>query len=101
MRGPEDLTPILNPPPHPPAAATATTGESALAAAGYIPTVAAVAGARGGRQPAAVTGHFAPQPRPPAQQADPFAGMSEEDRLAVQAAMAEMDHEERAVRESG
>ena len=106
VRGPEDQTPILTPPLHPPSAAT--TGDAALAAAGYIPS-AEVANSRstGGRGGAPLgagapaAGQRQRQQQPVLPEADPFAGMTEEDKLAVQAAMAEMDQEERAFRESG
>lgn len=93
VRSPDEQAPILTPPTayQPPtvllsgAAPPAGTAAATAAAAGL-----AHAGARGGGGDAAA-----------GEGADPFAGMSAEDRAAVQAAMAEMEEEERAVRESG
>uniref|UniRef100_A0A7R9YTW7 VHS domain-containing protein n=1 Tax=Chlamydomonas euryale TaxID=1486919 RepID=A0A7R9YTW7_9CHLO len=71
-RSPDEQPPILSPPP-----AYSTPPMVPLGSVAPLPPVAV--GSAG---------------------TDPFAGMSEEDRAAVQAAMAEMDAEARAVRES-
>ncbi len=80
----EDQPPILSPPPayQPPI----------LTDSGPQPSPGAAATGQllaGRQQPMA---HAGP---------DPFAGMSEEDKAAIRAAMAEMEAEEHAVRESG
>ena len=83
VRSPDDQPPILTPPVvYQPPPVMPAGSPPLLSPAGSV----------------AAAAHHAP---PPAPAEDPFAGMSAEDRAAVQAAMAEMEEEERAVRESG
>ncbi len=92
IRGPDAQLPVLNPPPMPPRHAPAQQG-AVLQQGAYVQAPA------GAYPPAAAAGPHGYMQQQPA--VDPFAGMSEEDKRAVQAAMAEMDREERAARETG
>ena len=102
VRGPEDEPPILTPPPplQSPSAA-GSRGGAALASAGYLPPMVIPSAAGAGAVTGGGGGRAAQRLSSEGGGEDPFAGMSEEDRMAVQAAMAEMDQEAQAVRASG